>query len=223
MNMQFISVFFWKTYCMYGIYIYVYIHILQIAAMLLSIHEYFKYLRKWPPHGLRANNDTRTLRWLREKTSYKMGLYIILDSKLVNYRFYHSCWYFVYHIPLKNKVNKERDLSLQRETLTRFPVAVLLQHFNLGNLAFVNRASGQVVDAQQKTSTFLVVLIGRVIQLYIIFFMIYIYMLYVFYNTNIHISLYEVVFEMYIIYDIWYKTYIGFFWYVIYMKYAICI
>ena len=175
------------TVCTVYIYIYVYIHILQIAAMLLSIHEYFKYLRKWPPHGLRANNDTRTLRWLREKTSYKMGLYIILDSKLVNYRFYHSCWYFVYHIPLKNKVNKERDLSLQRETLTRFPVAVLLQHFNLGNLAFVNRASGQVVDAQQKTSTFFVVLIGRVIQLYIIFFMIYIYICYMYSIIQIYI------------------------------------
>ena len=72
-------------------------------------------------------------------------------------------------------MNEERDLFLQRETLTRFPVAVLLQHFNLGNLAFVNRASGQVVDAQQKTSTFFVVLIGRVIH-YI--FMIYICSMY---------------------------------------------
>ena len=157
-----------------------------------------------------------------------MGLYDKLDCKFVNYRFYHSLLLIFCSSYSTLRIKWIKKKNRQRETLTRFPVAVLLQHFNLGNLAFVNRASGQVVDAHQKTSIF-VVLIGRVIHsvflwhIYIYMY-IYTYICYMYFIIQIYIfHCMKLLFEMYIIYDVWYNKYTGFFWYVIYIKYAICI
>lgn len=98
MNMQFISVFFGRhTVCT--------VCRLQIGAMLLSIHEYFKYLRT--NHLMDWERTPTRKRWdgLEKRPATNGFIY----TKLVNYRFYHSCWYFVYHIQLQNKVNKERN------------------------------------------------------------------------------------------------------------------